>query len=98
MSTSLTVNIKRSQNKISTWLQAFDYAGELCTSCGRKLLAIAEPIDEVGIDREEIDMDHNGIPDYMDGDLDGDGIPDYLDSDDNGNGIADEQELRLNGT
>lgn len=46
----------------------------------------------MNLDREEVDTNFNGIPDYLEGDQDGDGIPDYLDLDDDGNGIPDDQE------
>ena len=34
-----------------------------------------------GIPDKNQDMDHDGIPDYLDADNDGDGIPDILDPD-----------------
>lgn len=43
-------------------------------------------------ERDNIDVNRNGIPDYLEGDQDGDGIPDYLDIDDDGNSIPDAEE------
>lgn len=69
---------------------------QLCTTCHRRLLSITEVEDDedevLEDERDKIDVNRNGIPDYLEGDEDGDGIPDYLDIDDDGNGIPDDQE------
>ena len=86
------------------WLQVFDYTSDECISCGRRILSIPADGDKDELqdddderDREEVDDNRNGIPDYLEGDTDGDGIPDYLDNDDDGNGILDELERDWNG-
>ena len=84
---------------VSTNVQVFDYSSHSCSACGRRILAVSEESEDEGelLDREDIDDNRNGIPDYLDIDTDGDGIPDYLDLDDDGNGILDKYEQHLDG-